>query len=54
MDDQCVMDIVSKAADPQKAVAALIEEANQRWLKEEEVIDDTTICVAYCGTYTGG
>ena len=25
----------------------LIEEANARWMKEEQVIDDTTVCVVF-------
>jgi hypothetical protein len=33
--------------DPRKAVDALVAEANARWLKEEEVIDDTTVIVAF-------
>lgn len=32
--------------DPRKAVDALIAEANARWMREEQVIDDTTVIVA--------
>ena len=38
----------------QEAVNELIKEAKTRWLKEEEVIDDTTVVVAYIGDYRGG
>jgi serine/threonine protein phosphatase PrpC len=33
--------------DPRKAVDALVADANARWMKEEQVIDDTTVIVAY-------
>ena len=33
--------------NPAKAVDELVEESKKRWLKEENVVDDTTIVVAY-------
>jgi serine/threonine protein phosphatase PrpC len=49
MDDQAVMDKINEGT-PGKDVAGivdiLVEEANSLWLKAEEVIDDTTVCVA--------
>ena len=32
---------------PQGAVDELIEESRVRWMKEEQVVDDTTICIAF-------
>ena len=29
----------------------LISEANDRWMREEQVIDDTTVCVAFLGDF---
>jgi serine/threonine protein phosphatase PrpC len=50
------MEAVALAAtkkDPQQAVDALIREANDRWMREEQVIDDTTVCVAFLGNWAG-
>ena len=56
MSSQEVVDIVSrhqgnpaagKAPDPRAAIVELIAESNRRWRKEEPVIDDTTIVVAF-------
>lgn len=33
--------------DPRKAVDALVAEATARWMKEEQVVDDTSIIVVY-------
>ena len=38
---------MTKAKEPKKAVDMLVAEAGARWMKEEQVIDDTTIIVAY-------
>lgn len=46
MTDQEVLDMVTKYDTPKKAVDALIVEANARWMKQEQVIDDTTVIVA--------
>jgi len=42
-----VIDMIQGISDPRKAVDVLVEEANKRWMKEEQVIDDTTIIVVY-------
>lgn len=47
MSNQEVIDIVEKYADPKEAVDKLVAEANARWMKEEQVIDDTTVIVAF-------
>lgn len=53
MSDQEVMDIAVNTTEPRFAVDKLINESNERWMKEEQVIDDTTVCVAFLGTFTG-
>jgi|ERR1711865_25391 len=52
MSDQEVIEIIGnmdtgKPTDCKATVDALIVEANERWMKEEQVIDDTTVIVAY-------
>lgn len=49
MSNQEVIDMIlsSGAKEPRKAVEMLVAEASSRWMKEEQVIDDTTIIVAY-------
>ena len=37
MSDADVVEIASKKKDPQQAVDALIKEANERWMREEQV-----------------
>ena len=44
--DVCV-EMVSKYSSPKKAVEALVNEANKLWMKMEQVVDDTTVIVAY-------
>lgn len=46
MTDQEVIDIVATQTECRRAVDLLIMEANGRWMKEEQVIDDTTVIVA--------
>ena len=47
MDNACVMGIVAKhGTDCAAAVKELVEEANRRWMREEQVVDDTTVVVA--------
>ena len=46
--------MVVKYASPQEATEELIKEAKTRWLREEEVIDDTTVLVANIGAWRGG
>jgi serine/threonine protein phosphatase PrpC len=50
MSNEEVTDIVAGQKDPKVAVDLLIMEANRRWMKEEQVIDDTTVIVAYVNT----
>jgi len=47
MTDQEVMDIMITQQEPRRSVDLLIMEANGRWMKEEQVIDDTTVIVAH-------
>ncbi|CAM9376984.1 unnamed protein product [Chrysoparadoxa australica] len=44
--EECI-EIASSCSQPRIAVDKLITEANERWMKEEQVIDDTTVCVAF-------
>ena len=41
------VDIAAGCAEPNLAVAALVEEARARWLRREKSVDDITVCVAY-------
>lgn len=49
MSNQEVIDMIvnSGMAEPRKVVDMLVTEASARWMREEQVIDDTTIIVAY-------
>ena len=51
MSDQEVIDIAATTTEPRYAVDKLISEANERWMREEQVIDDTTVCVAFLGNF---
>ena len=54
MSDQEVMDIAVTTTEPRFAVDRLISESNERWMREEQVIDDTTVCVAFLGSFQAG
>lgn len=51
MSDQEVMDLAFSTTEPRFAVDRLISESNERWMREEQVIDDTTVCVAFLGSF---
>lgn len=51
MSNQEVMDIAFSTTEPRYAVDKLISESNERWMKEEQVIDDTTVCVAFLNSF---
>jgi serine/threonine protein phosphatase PrpC len=51
--EECVA-MAARRSQPRDAVQDLILEANARWMKEDQVIDDTTVCVAYLGGWSGG
>ena len=42
------------ANEPRISVDALFREANQRWMKEEQVVDDTAVITAHLFNYHGG
>eukprot|EP00622_Pseudochattonella_farcimen_P002682 FR737663.1.p1 GENE.FR737663.1~~FR737663.1.p1 ORF type:complete len:219 (+),score=40.06 FR737663.1:58-657(+) len=44
-------DLIAKGKTQMEIVEHLIKHSNELWLKEEEVIDDTTVCVAYLTGY---
>ena len=50
--DQEAVDIVARAAEPSAAVNALIKEATARWLINEKVVDDISVCVAFLLGYS--
>jgi len=54
MSDQEVMDIAASTTEPRFAVDRLISESNERWMREEQVIDDTTVVVAFLNSFSGG
>jgi len=54
MSDQEVVDMTVATTEPRYAVDKLISEANERWMREEQVIDDTTVCVAFLGNFMVG
>jgi serine/threonine protein phosphatase PrpC len=47
------VEIVSHAANPEQACAALVQEAVSRWQREEEVIDDITAIVVFLVGWDG-
>lgn len=47
MSNEEVVGIVSGYDDPKRAVDHLVREATQRWMREEQVVDDTTVAVAF-------
>lgn len=46
-----VVEMTDATKGPGEAVDALVREANNRWMLEEQVIDDTTVIVAYLFDY---
>jgi len=51
VDNQETVDMVEAQRGPTDAVDVLVQEASQRWMHEEQVIDDTTIIVANLFNY---
>ncbi|CAM9282341.1 unnamed protein product [Hapterophycus canaliculatus] len=45
--DQEAVEIASQCSEPRHAVQRLTQEATSRWMKEEQVVDDITVCVAF-------
>jgi len=50
-DNQEVAEMADATKGPGEAVDTLVREANNRWMLEEQVIDDTTVIVAYFFDY---
>ena len=46
VNNQETLEIVEGQIGPAQAVDTLVTEAGTRWMKEEQVIDDTTVIVA--------
>lgn len=51
VDNTDVVEMISGTSNPTESVEILVKEANSRWIQEEQVIDDTTIIVAYLFDY---
>lgn len=51
MSDDEVVKMVAETSEPRFAVDKLISEASARWMREENIIDDTTVCVAFLGDF---
>ena len=51
--NQEAIDIAAKCPDPRDAVLKLLQESEIRWRQVEEVVDDTTICVAFVKGFEG-
>jgi serine/threonine protein phosphatase PrpC len=51
VDNKETIDMAAAEKDPSSAVDALVKEASLRWMREEQVIDDTTVIVANLFNY---
>ena len=51
--NQEAIDVAARCTDPRDAVLKLLQESETRWKHAEEVVDDTTICVAYIKGFEG-
>ena len=54
MDNQEVIDVAVACEEPRIAVDTLIQMSTERWMREEQVVDDTTVAVAWIGAFEGG
>jgi len=54
IDNTETVDMAVGGGSPSESVNVLVKEANARWMKEEQVIDDTTIIVAHLFDYKSG
>mmetsp|Transcript_34202 Transcript_34202/g.50278 ORF Transcript_34202/g.50278 Transcript_34202/m.50278 type:complete len:90 (+) Transcript_34202:53-322(+) len=46
MDNKVCVEMALETSGPSDCVDTLVKEANVRWMREEQVIDDTTVIVA--------
>lgn len=53
VDNTETVEMVEGQMGPAQAVDILVTEAGARWMKEEQVIDDTTVIVANLFNYKG-
>ena len=51
VDNTETVDMVTDKTTPTESVQILVKEANARWMREEQVIDDTTIITAFLFDY---
>ena len=45
--EEVVSYIEASGGDPRKSIDALMKESERRWRREEEVVDDTSIIIAF-------
>lgn len=45
--EEVIAACIANAQQPGLAVAALLQESRQRWLRKEKLVDDTTVCVVH-------
>ena len=53
VDNQETIDLAEAQPGPTEAVDVLVKESSIRWMREEQVIDDTTIIIANLFNYQG-
>lgn len=53
-ENQETVEMAASAGGPSEGVEKLVKEANARWIREEQVIDDTTVIVANLFDYVNG
>jgi len=54
MDNDLCIGLAVESNEPRASVDSLVKEANQRWMSEEQVIDDTSVITAHLFGYHGG
>ena len=52
MSDEDVIEMIRVSQGAEDAVGKLVKEATDRWMREEQVIDDTTVAVAFLRGWT--
>jgi serine/threonine protein phosphatase PrpC len=54
VDNTETIDMAEACKGPTEGVDALVKESSMRWMREEQVIDDTTIIIANLFNYNQG
>jgi serine/threonine protein phosphatase PrpC len=53
VENQEVVDVLLEKGEPSTSISELLKISTNRWMKEEEVVDDTTICVSFLSGFRG-